>query len=111
MMRYRYRWIGVLVLMLTFGGCDAFSSMDDSAGSAGSDQNRQQLRELSASEPIMVEGSKKFAFNLLQKLNEKEQRQSFFVSLLSISTAVGQPINGERVGTLGQRRESSGYTE
>src|SRR5690625_6262998 len=85
MMRYGYGWIGVLVLMLTFGGCDAFSPMDDSDGSAGSDQTRQQLRELTASEQIMVEGSNDFAFNLLHKLNEKEQGQSFFVSHLSMS--------------------------
>jgi len=111
MMRYRYRWIGVLVLMLTFGGCDAFSSMDDSDGSAGSDQNRQQLRELSASEQIMVEGSNDFAFNLLQKLNEKEQGQSFFVSPLSISTAFGMAINGARGETLDQMRDFFGYND
>src|SRR5690625_3343498 len=96
MMRYRYRWIGVLVLMLTFGGCDAFSSMDDSDGSAGSDHNRQQLRELSASEQVRVEGSNDFAFDLLQKLNAKEQGQSFFVARRTISTARGMAINGAR---------------
>src|SRR5690625_1784724 len=99
-----------LLIILLLGGCDIFSSVDDS-DREGSDINRQQLRKLSASEQIMVEGSNDFAFNLLHKLNEKEQGQSFFVSPLSISTAFGMAINGARGETLDQMRDFFGYND
>ena len=99
-----------LLIILLLGGCDTFSSVDDSDGE-GSDINRQQLRELSASEQIMVEGTNDFAFNLLHKLNEKEQGHSYFVSPLSISTAFSMAINGARGETFEQMRDFFGYSE
>jgi len=99
-----------LLIILLLGGCDIFSSVDDS-DREGSDINRQQLRKLSASEQIMVEGSNDFAFNLLHKLNEKEQGHSYFVSPLSISTAFSMAINGARGETFEQMRDFFGYSE
>src|SRR5690625_27363 len=99
-----------LLIILLLGGCDIFSSVDDS-DREGSDINRQQLRKLSASEQIMVEGSNDIAFNLLHKLNEKEQGHSYFVSPLSISTAFSMAINGARGETFEQMRDFFGYSE
>jgi len=53
-----------------------------------------QLRALSAEEQIVVESANNFAFDIFERINQKNDDKNFFISPLSISTALAMTANG-----------------
>ena len=99
----RYHCLSVfLMFLVVFSGCDVADADRD-------DQEGIPMRELSAQEKVLVEGSNDFTFKLLQKLSETASDESFFASPLSISMAFGMALNGTANDTYEQMRDFFGH--
>ncbi|TVQ70921.1 MAG: hypothetical protein EA363_06930 [Balneolaceae bacterium] len=96
----------LLVLLLFLGG---IMSSCDVADADENDTDTVKMRELSAQEQILVEGSNDFTFALLGKLAETASDESFFASPLSISMAFGMALNGADGETYEQMRGFFGH--
>lgn len=53
-----------------------------------------QLQALSAEEETVVESANDFAFDIFERINQKESDKNFFISPLSVSTALAMTANG-----------------
>ncbi len=65
-----------------------------------------QLRSLTPEEETVVESANDFAFDIFSRLNQKETGQNFFISPLSISTALAMTANGAAGDTKKAIREA-----
>jgi len=92
----------LLVFLVVFSGCDVADADKD-------DQDSIPMRELSAQEKILVEGSNDFTFKLLGKLAQTASDESFFASPLSISMAFGMALNGTDRETYEQMHDFFGH--
>ena len=92
----------LLVLLVVFSGCDVADADKD-------DQDGIPMRELSAQEQVLVDGSNDFTFALLGKLAHSASDESFFTSPLSISMAFGMALNGTDGETYEQMRGFFGH--
>lgn len=100
--RIRNRIIFFLAcLVIPFSGCDTLDA--DKEEVSGS------MRELTASERVVVEGANDFTFDILQKMAEGTPDESFFASPLSISMAFGMALNGADDDTYTQMRDFFGH--
>ncbi len=92
----------LLLVLFVFSGCDL-------ADSGKNDGNGILMRELSAQEKVLVDGSNDFTFALLTKLAETASEESFFASPLSVSMAFGMALNGADGETYEQMRDFFGH--
>jgi len=53
-----------------------------------------QLRSLSPEEQIVAESANDFAFDIFERINKKNSNNNFFISPLSVSTALAMTANG-----------------
>lgn len=91
--------IAIAVVLLT--GCNLTDSGSD-------DDKRQQMRDLTAQEQILVENANDFSFSVLDRLAQTTTEESFFVSPLSITMAFGMALNGTDGETYDQMRDFFG---
>ncbi len=95
----RYHRLSLIVILFLFiTGCDVADADKDN-------KDGIPMRELSAQEKLLVEGSNEFTFELLHKLSQTASDESFFASPLSISMAFGMALNGADGETYDQMRD------
>ncbi len=92
----------LLILFLWVTACDV-ADADKEEPTSGS------MRELSAQEKVLVDGSNDFTFTILERLAETASGESFFASPLSISMAFGMALNGTDGATYEQMRDFFGH--
>ncbi|MDG5766770.1 serpin family protein [Balneolales bacterium ANBcel1] len=101
--RFRTLTLAAAAVSLIFiAGCDI-------SGTSSDPEPPGQLRELSAQEQVLVEGSNDFTFRLLEAIAEGTPEESFFASPLSISMAFGMALNGTDGDTYTQMRDFFGH--
>ena len=100
--RNRYQIIFFFAcLVIPLSGCDTVD--------ADKDEVSGSMRELTATERVVVDGANDFTFDILQKLAEGTPDESFFASPLSISMAFGMALNGADGDTYIQMRDFFGH--
>lgn len=65
-----------------------------------------QLRALSAEEQVVAESANDFAFDIFERINKKNSYNNFFISTLSVSTALAMTANGADGDTKTAIREA-----
>ncbi len=97
--------IGTVTVSLMFVfGCNIAGS-----DSASNQTPPGQMRELTAQEQVLVDGTNDFTFDILHEIAEDTPDKSFFASPLSISMAFGMALNGTDGDTYVQMQDFFGH--
>jgi len=101
-MKKHFLFFGLTISLVTIS-CDNSTSSKDN-------DHRKQIRELSASEQMIVESNKKFGLDLFKKIIEQdEEGKDIFISPLSVSMALGMTLNGADGTTYDAMRQTLAF--